>query len=197
MASIVGHILTFLEEEEDAFWALVCLMDDERYQMKELFLPGRPKIFPYFDHHLVLRKQFLPSVHKHLEKHNFEPNLYAFKWFALCYLESLPTSLVLRVWDVFLLEGEEILSAMAIALLKTCKKNILNSVDFEQLHDFFSKLNEIQVSSMARGCFLIPIMIEIASTYIKYKSLDSCKIDKFAFQHQIIYLFSYINWNYS
>lgn len=144
MANVVALMLMYLHEEEDAFWALTSLLRGERYKMNDFFTPRLPKLFRCLDHHMVLRKKFIPSVHKHLKKLQYEPTLYATKWFLQCYLDKLPFSLALRVWDIFLLEGEEIETAMAIAILRTFKKTLIKQND-EQLNDFLCRLCESQL----------------------------------------------------
>lgn len=145
MANIVALMLMYLHEEEDVFWALTSLLRGDKYQMNDFFTPKLPKLFRCLDHHLVLRKKFIPSVHKHLKKLHFEPTLYATKWFLQCFLDNVPFSLALRIWDIFLFEGEEIETAMAVAILRCFKKNIVKATD-EQVNDFLSRLPRTQVN---------------------------------------------------
>ena len=45
-------------------------------------------------------------AHRHLKKHKLEPILYMTEWFMCAFSRTLPWASVLRVWDMFLCEGE-------------------------------------------------------------------------------------------
>ena len=144
MANVVALLLMYIRNEEDVFWALASLLLGEKYQMNDLYIPSLPKLFRFFDHHMVLRKKFIPSLHKHFKKIEMEPQLYATKWFLQCFLDKLPFSLALRIWDIYLVEGEEIETAMAIAILRFFKKHFVKAND-EQINTFLGTLHEKQV----------------------------------------------------
>lgn len=47
-----------------------------------------------------------PLAHRHLKNHNLEPIMYMTEWFMCAFSRTLPWASVLRVWDMFLCEGE-------------------------------------------------------------------------------------------
>ena len=143
MANVVALMLMYMKEE-DAFWSLTSLLRGQRYQMNDFFTPKLPKLFRCFEHHEKLRKKFVPSVHKHFNKLNVMTTWYAAKWFLQCFLDRVPFSLALRVWDIYLYEGEEVETAMAIALLRMFKKTITKLTD-EELSEFLQNLSKQQV----------------------------------------------------
>ena len=65
-------------------------------------------------------------------------NIYTVKWFLQCFLGQIPFSLAVRVWDLFLLEGESILIAMAYNILKIHHKWLL-TMNNEDLMTFLTK----------------------------------------------------------
>ena len=67
-----------------------------------------------------------------------DTGIYSIKWFLQCFLDRIPFSLSLRVWDIFLLDGDQVILAMAFNILKLHQKNILK-LDMEQLMEFFQK----------------------------------------------------------
>nr|XP_051679708.1 USP6 N-terminal-like protein isoform X2 [Oryctolagus cuniculus] len=82
--------------EEDAFWALVQLMEDSQHAMHDFYTPDCPKL-ERFQHHLGdIMHRVLPSLEKHL----------------------VPFPLALRMWDIYILEGEHVLTMMAYTVLK-------------------------------------------------------------------------------
>jgi hypothetical protein len=62
--------------------------------------------------------KFLPKLKKHLDRNGVDTGIYTLKWFFQCFLDIIPFTLTLRVWDVYLLDGERILTGMAYSLLK-------------------------------------------------------------------------------
>lgn len=54
----------------------------------------------------ALLRRVSPAAHRHLKKHKLEPILYMTEWFMCAFSRTLPWASVLRVWDMFLCEGE-------------------------------------------------------------------------------------------
>ncbi len=54
----------------------------------------------------ALLRRVSPVAHRHLKKHKLEPILYMTEWFMCAFSRTLPWASVLRVWDMFLCEGE-------------------------------------------------------------------------------------------
>ncbi|UYV68791.1 RN-tre [Cordylochernes scorpioides] len=139
MSQIAALLLMFMNEE-DSFWALSLLMSDQKHAMHEgcavgFFIPGFPKLKRFQDHHDKILQKFLPRVKKHLDKFNIPSSLYTLKWFFQCFLDRVPFSLTLRLWDVYMMEGEPVLTAMSYNLLRLHKKSILK-MDMEALIEF-------------------------------------------------------------
>ncbi|XP_065351297.1 USP6 N-terminal-like protein isoform X1 [Cloeon dipterum] len=124
MSQIVALLLMYLDEEE-AFWALSILVSDQRFAMHGFFIPGFPKLLRFQEHHDKIMKKFLPKLKRHLDKNGVDTGIYTLKWFFQCFLDRIPFSLTLRVWDVYLLEGEKVLTTMAYTLLKMHRKTLL------------------------------------------------------------------------
>ena len=64
--------------------------------------------------------------------------LYTLKWFFQCFLDRLPFSLSIRVWDLFLLEGDIIMFAMAYTILRLHRKTLLK-MGMDDLIEFLQK----------------------------------------------------------
>lgn len=111
----------YLHDEEDVFWAMDRLMSDDRYAMHGFFIPGFPKLTRFSRHHDKVLNRFLPRVAKHFKKFDIDSTLYTLKWFFQCFLDRVPFSLTLRLWDCFMVDGEVILTGMSYTLLKLHK----------------------------------------------------------------------------
>ncbi|CAT01079.1 Rab-GAP TBC domain-containing protein [Caenorhabditis elegans] len=122
MSQIAALFLMYLDEE-DAFWSLHQLMVSPKHTMHGFFVPGFPKLQRYEEHFKRVLKKYKPRVYKHLEKQDI-PYIYLTKWWFGCFLDRVPFSLALRLWDVFLVEGDCILIAMAYNIMKMHEKNV-------------------------------------------------------------------------
>eukprot|EP00116_Pleurobrachia_bachei_P006253 sb/3466515/ len=159
MSSLAAFLLMYLKEEE-VFWALTSLLRSAKYQMNNLYVQDLEKLHRLIDHHLILRKKFTHTVHKHLKKQEFIPSLYVTRWFMKNFLDSVPFSLNLRMWDIFLYEGEEISIAMSLCILRTFKKTLVK-LNMEQLQEFFQVLPEKQLDEEKLLDNLMEILSEL------------------------------------
>ncbi|XP_058532445.1 USP6 N-terminal-like protein [Ochotona princeps] len=124
LSHIVALLLMWLGEE-DAFWALVQLMENEKYSMSGLYKPGSPMLETLLEHlgHIVHRT--LPTLGKHLEKQGVKFGDTIARWFTQGFLDEVPFPLALRIWDIFILEGAHVLSTMGYVALKLNRKCLL------------------------------------------------------------------------
>uniref|UniRef100_A0A3B5M4Y1 Rab-GAP TBC domain-containing protein n=1 Tax=Xiphophorus couchianus TaxID=32473 RepID=A0A3B5M4Y1_9TELE len=92
--------LLVLQSEEDAFWCLVALVDaimPQDYYTKNL-LASQVSLQP---------GAVVPGVGllaAHLEGHGVDVSLVTFNWFLVVFVESLPSDILLPLWDAFLYE---------------------------------------------------------------------------------------------
>ncbi|XP_041986655.1 USP6 N-terminal-like protein isoform X3 [Aricia agestis] len=138
MSGLAGVLLMYMDEE-DAFWALVILLSDKKYAMHGLYVEGFPKLTRFLEHHDRILVKFMPKLKVHFDKFGLDAILYSLKWFFVCFVERVPFSLCLRVWDIYLLDGERVITAMAYTILKLHKKAIM------KLNDMDLIVNYIQV----------------------------------------------------
>jgi len=125
MSQIAALLLMYLNSEEDAFWALNQLMVAPKYTMHGFFIPGFPKLIRFQDHLEKMLQKKLGILKKHLTTHNIDTRIFSLKWFLQCFLEQIPFSLAIRVWDLFLFEGEIIMVGMAYSILKLHNHTLL------------------------------------------------------------------------
>ncbi|CAH1990046.1 unnamed protein product [Acanthoscelides obtectus] len=138
MSGLAGVLLMYMDEE-DAFWAVHVLLTDPKYAMHGLYKEGFPKLTRFLAHHDKILMKLLPKIKKHFDRHGLDAILYSLKWFFVCFIERVPFSLCLRIWDIYLLDGERVITAMAYTILKLHKRNLL------KLNDMDSIVNYIQV----------------------------------------------------
>uniref|UniRef100_A0A4W5NV23 USP6 N-terminal-like protein n=1 Tax=Hucho hucho TaxID=62062 RepID=A0A4W5NV23_9TELE len=137
MSQIAAILLMYLNEE-DAFWALSQLLTNNNHAMHGFFIPGFPKLQRYQAHHEQILSKLLPKLKKHLDREQMSNGIYTTKWFLQCFIDRTPFTLTLRLWDIYILEGERILTAMAYTTLKIHKKRLLK-LPLEDLREFLQE----------------------------------------------------------
>lgn len=142
MSTLAGVLLLFMDEEE-AFWALAVLLTDKKFAMHGLFIEGFPKLMRLLAHHDKILTKFLPKLKKHFDKNGLDAVLYSLKWFFVIFIERIPFSLCLRVLDLYLWEGERIVTAMAYTILKMHRDKLLKFKDMDQMTEYLQVSNSL------------------------------------------------------
>ncbi|NXI55482.1 US6NL protein, partial [Chloroceryle aenea] len=137
MSQIAAILLMYLNEE-DAFWALAQLLTNQRHAMHGFFIPGFPKLQRFQAHHEQILTKLFPKLKKHMDKEQMTTGIYTTKWFLQCFIDRTPFTLTLRLWDIYILEGERVLTAMAYTILKLHKKRLLK-MTLEDLREFLQE----------------------------------------------------------
>jgi len=132
MGFICALLLTYMEEES-VFWILNSLID--KYKMEGFYLPHFPGLEESFYILLALMKKHIPKVYDLFKRFNLHPSMYASQWFITIFAVNLKFDILVRIFDVFLLEGEKILYRFALAILK------INEGELKKCLLFFLKLN--------------------------------------------------------
>ena len=68
---------------------------------------------------------YLPALHWHLKRSDLSAQCYALGWFITLFAQQLPTSVLSRLWALFLLKGWKAMLKFALALLFTFQGEIL------------------------------------------------------------------------
>ncbi|XP_029317889.1 LOW QUALITY PROTEIN: USP6 N-terminal-like protein [Cottoperca gobio] len=134
MSQITALLLIYMNEE-DAFWALVKLLSGQKHAMHGFFIPGFPKLMRFQEHHEHILKKTMPKLKQHLDTQEVLTSLYTMKWFFQCFLDRTPFTLTLRIWDIYILEGERVLPTMSYTILKLHKKHMMK-LSMEDLVEF-------------------------------------------------------------
>ncbi|NWZ29489.1 US6NL protein, partial [Asarcornis scutulata] len=137
MSQIAAILLMYLNEE-DAFWALAQLLTNQKHAMHGFFIPGFPKLQRFQAHHEQILSKLFPKLKKHMDKEQMTTGIYTTKWFLQCFIDRTPFTLTLRLWDIYILEGERVLTAMAYTILKLHKKRLLK-MTLEDLREFLQE----------------------------------------------------------
>ncbi|XP_038561261.1 USP6 N-terminal-like protein [Micropterus salmoides] len=168
MSQIAAILLMYLNEE-DAFWALSQLLTNSKHAMHGFFIPGFPKLHRFQAHHELILSKMLPKLKKHLDKEQMTTGIYTTKWFLQCFIDRTPFTLTLRLWDIYVLEGEKMLNAMAYTTFKLHKKR-LQKLQLEDLREFLQE--QLAVS------FFLPDDVVVEQLQAAMSELRSKKLDQ-------------------
>ncbi|NXP82759.1 US6NL protein, partial [Ramphastos sulfuratus] len=81
---------------------------------------------------------FLKLLHFLQDSQDMPTSFYTTKWFFQCFLDRTPFTLSLRIWDIYILEGERILTAMSYTILKLHRKHLMK-LQMEELVEFLQE----------------------------------------------------------
>ncbi|BGP30413.1 hypothetical protein JCM10296v2_002167 [Rhodotorula toruloides] len=123
MNNLAATLLLTHPTEEDAFWVLVCIIEN--------ILPS-----DYYTSHLLVSRadqqvlrdlveRIMPKFAAHLDEHVVELSAITFGWFLSLFTDCLPIQTLLRVWDLFFIHGTIFLFRVALAILKLHESELL------------------------------------------------------------------------
>uniref|UniRef100_A0A8C1BSG4 Ecotropic viral integration site 5a n=1 Tax=Cyprinus carpio carpio TaxID=630221 RepID=A0A8C1BSG4_CYPCA len=153
---IVGLLLTQMAEEE-AFCIFVRLMKD--FRMRDLYRSNMVELGCCLHQFDAMIKDQLPELHSHFQTQGFHTSMFSSSWFLNILLSSLPITAAIRIFDIFMCEGLEIVFRVGLALLQM-KQTELIKLDVEGMMNVIEHLNETN--------FLFSSYLPLATYQIKY-----------------------------
>ena len=156
MNFIAAMFLTFLTEEE-SFWLLVVVMNEEPYKLREMFgedMAGTHEVL-YIAEKLI--EQFLPKFATTLQGEMINVSMIVTPWLMTVYASTFPFELVVRVWDSFLVEGWKVVYRVMLSLLDHASQD-LKGLRFEQILNYFRDFpSKIDGKKIMMNSFKIPL----------------------------------------
>jgi len=125
MAFVAAVLLLYMPTEEDAFWGLVHLFQQDGFAMRGLYLPELPMLNTCLYQFEQLLHTYVPKLSQHLKAEGVSPGMYASEWFITIFSRSFPFGLVLRVWDCMLYEGYKVVFRVALALMRLSEAELM------------------------------------------------------------------------
>lgn len=114
MGPIAATLLCYFDPER-TYVSLVQLHDS--YKMHSIFSPGFPGLLEAIYVQERVTEQMLPAVYTAFKKHIISTTSYATKWYITLFANTVPFQMQLRLWDAFLLEGQDIFVVVAVAIV--------------------------------------------------------------------------------
>uniref|UniRef100_A0A8D8RWV6 RUN and TBC1 domain-containing protein 3 n=1 Tax=Cacopsylla melanoneura TaxID=428564 RepID=A0A8D8RWV6_9HEMI len=135
---MIAASLLLLMEEEEAFWTLSAIVED--------LLPASyytPTLIGIQADQKVLRSlvaSSLPDLESTLIQHDIELSLITLHWFLTLFASVIHFKILLRIWDLFFLDGSIVLFQITLGMLKI-KEPVL--VTLENSAQIFNALSDI------------------------------------------------------
>lgn len=151
MNMIAGMLLLSFATEEDAFWALVALL--ENILPEGYFSPPLLVVRSDLEIFNKLLSKTMPQLSAHLKEIGVETDAITFDWFLSCFTDTLPAEPLFRIWDVSLcVEGHLYLFKVALALFKLHERELLSLTSAAEVYSFLKNLGNrsIKVDSLLK-----------------------------------------------
>lgn len=128
---IVASFLCYMDEEM-AFWLFYTLM--ESYNLKYVYINDFENMDRIYYKFLSLMKKNNEKIYSHIKNLSIVPSMYCMKWFLSLFFHNNDTcEVALRLFDIFLFEGEETVYKFCLALLRINESRILALRDFDEM----------------------------------------------------------------
>ena len=139
MGYLSATLMTYTTPE-DSFAIMVSIFN--MYGLKEQFLPKMPGLAKNFYILLSLQKKYMPAMFKKFNEMGYVPQIYASQWFLTLFSIYFPFDTVVRIWDIYLVEGRKTLFRIALAILKINEKELMEA----EMEGLFSVLKDYKDS---------------------------------------------------
>ena len=157
----------------------------KKYGLEGFYQPNFPKLKGTFYILLNLLKKFVPKVYELFKKEGMLPSMYSSEWFICLFSRNLPFNTLVRIFDVFLLEGYKVIYRFALAFLKLKEDKFLEGKD--GLASIMQTLNECYDNVDTEKLFSVAFGFSISRKYIEkleneYESIKNDQKNEFVKQ---------------
>lgn len=137
MGPIVATLLVYFTPDK-AYSLMVHLHNHSHYGLHSTFSPGFPGLVENFHVQKKLCEKLCPEIHQSLEAEGIDSSSYATKWYITLFTNVLPFSTQLRIWDCYLLQGQDLLVIVSIAILWSLRDHIIGG-NFENVMNLLTR----------------------------------------------------------
>ena len=167
MGFLVAVFLTYMDEES-SFFMLDSLM--KKYGLDGYYKPNFPKLKSTFYVFLNLLKKFIPKIYDLFKKEGMIPSMYASEWFICLYSRNLEFNALVRIFDIFLLEGFKVIYRFALAFLKLKEDKFLEGKD--GLASIMQTMNECYIIDDIEKLIKIAFGFSLSRKYINKLEIE-------------------------
>lgn len=132
MNFLVRLLMEVAEDESDVFWLFVGL--SEPANNRNIYEPGLSVLQPFIGKLEMLITKQMPELHVHMQREGVHVAAFSARWFLTLFssFETFGPKLVIRLLDIFVIDGWRIMLSMALVVLDELRELLLFS-DLEDM----------------------------------------------------------------
>ncbi|KAI7830608.1 rab-GTPase-TBC domain-containing protein [Gamsiella multidivaricata] len=167
MNLLAGTLLLTNNAEEEAFWLLTSMLG--RHLPEDYFT--QQLLSPQADQRVLreLVQEIMPRLYAHFEEMHVDVTAVTFSWFLTLFTDCLPVETLLRVWDIFFVEGMIIVFKVALAILWMNEKEIMKCRNGAAVYCYMKQMT----LSMHQPDKLIKVAFTTLKSYIQPEKIEA------------------------
>ncbi|CAH0484288.1 unnamed protein product [Peronospora farinosa] len=158
-----------LSVQEAAFWVTVAMI--RRNGMADLWkdkMPGLSRCIYLFQQLIRLHFYDLSTHFRHIGMHS---SILVTQWFVTIFARVLTTDVLIRFWDLFLMDGWKAVYRVALAIIKELRPKLLR-MDLEQCSEYFRKNPSLGLEKAFSPEQLLQCALKFKVTRLSLKKLE-------------------------
>lgn len=144
MGPIAATLLNYFDAEM-AYVAMVRLHD--WYDFHQIFAPGFPGLVECFYIQERVIEYLLPNIHKVFTQQMISTSSFATKWYITLFANTVPFEAQLRLLDILLLEGMDVLILASVSIIYSLRTDLAEGNDFEMILSKLSSRFEMSLQT--------------------------------------------------
>uniref|UniRef100_A0A3B3C336 TBC1 domain family member 4 n=1 Tax=Oryzias melastigma TaxID=30732 RepID=A0A3B3C336_ORYME len=177
--SFVAGVLLLHMSEDQAFDMLKFLMYD--LGIRRQYRPDMVSLQIQMYQLSRLLHDYHRDLYSHFEEHEICPSLYAAPWFLTLFASQFPLGFVSRIFDFVFVQGTEVIFKVALCLLSSHEKEIIECDSFESIVDFLKTalptLTEAQMEQTIAKVIEMDISKQLHAYEVEYHVLQDEMLD--------------------
>uniref|UniRef100_H2M6S5 TBC1 domain family member 4 n=1 Tax=Oryzias latipes TaxID=8090 RepID=H2M6S5_ORYLA len=177
--SFVAGVLLLHMSEDQAFDMLKFLMYD--LGIRRQYRPDMVSLQIQMYQLSRLLHDYHRDLYSHFEEHDICPSLYAAPWFLTLFASQFPLGFVSRIFDFVFVQGTEVIFKVALCLLGSHEKEIIECDSFESIVDFLKTalptLTQAQMEQTIAKVIEMDISKQLHAYEVEYHVLQDEMLD--------------------
>uniref|UniRef100_A0A8C7Y4F2 TBC1 domain family member 4 n=1 Tax=Oryzias sinensis TaxID=183150 RepID=A0A8C7Y4F2_9TELE len=177
--SFVAGVLLLHMSEDQAFDMLKFLMYD--LGIRRQYRPDMVSLQIQMYQLSRLLHDYHRDLYSHFEEHDICPSLYAAPWFLTLFASQFPLGFVSRIFDFVFVQGTEVVFKVALCLLGSHEKEIIECDSFESIVDFLKTalptLTQAQMEQTIAKVIEMDISKQLHAYEVEYHVLQDEMLD--------------------
>lgn len=119
----------------------------------------------------MMSRQFEPELVDHFDACGFELSILVTKWFIPLFSNTIPFSILFRIWDFIFIQGIPGLFRIAVSLVVYFKKELMHC-DMVQISEFLNYIGRKHLVKEKEVQMWFDIVLQLHQVSFKFKYLN-------------------------